>query len=116
DHGALRICKAGARPVSQPPAPRDRAAAGDGALCASFRRAPNGFFLKRGYASITIRSTPDGTKIHRRGSSRKNNNRPMETTVADPVGLKRIGFALSGVVAIVIVVAALTVSASMGVL
>jgi hypothetical protein len=36
--------------------------------------------------------------------------------VADPVGLQRIGFALSGIAAIVIAVAALTVSASMGVL
>jgi hypothetical protein len=32
------------------------------------------------------------------------------------VGLRRIGFALSGVVAIVVAVAALTVSVSMGVL
>jgi hypothetical protein len=39
-----------------------------------------------------------------------------ESSVADPVGLQRIGFALSGVVAIVLAVAALTVSASMGVL
>lgn len=36
--------------------------------------------------------------------------------MADPVGLRRIGFALSGVVAIVVAVAALTVSVSMGVL
>lgn len=36
--------------------------------------------------------------------------------MADPIGLQRIGFALSGVVAIVLAVAALTVSASMGVL
>ena len=36
--------------------------------------------------------------------------------MADQVGLQRIGFALSGVVAIVVAVAALTVSASMGAL
>ena len=40
----------------------------------------------------------------------------MEGSVADSVGLQRIGFVLSGVVAIVVAVAALTVSASMGVL
>jgi hypothetical protein len=40
----------------------------------------------------------------------------MESSVADPVGLRRIGFALSGIVAIVLAVAALTVSANMGVL
>jgi len=36
--------------------------------------------------------------------------------VADPVALQRIGFALSGIVAIVAAVAALTVTASLGVL
>jgi hypothetical protein len=36
--------------------------------------------------------------------------------VADQVALRRIGLALSGVVAIVVMVAAITVSASMGVL
>lgn len=35
--------------------------------------------------------------------------------MADPVSLRRIGFAFSGIVAIVIMVAAVTVSASMGV-
>jgi hypothetical protein len=35
--------------------------------------------------------------------------------VADPVGLQRLGYALSGVMAIVVALAALTVSASMGV-
>jgi hypothetical protein len=34
------------------------------------------------------------------------------TAVADPVALRRIGLAFSGVVAIVVVVAAMTVSAS----
>jgi hypothetical protein len=36
--------------------------------------------------------------------------------VADPAGLQRIGFALTGIAAIVVAVAAFTVSASMGVL
>ena len=36
--------------------------------------------------------------------------------MADPVSLRRIGFAFSGIVAIVIMVAAVTVSASRGVL
>jgi hypothetical protein len=36
--------------------------------------------------------------------------------VADPIGLQRIGFALTGVVAIVVAVAAFTVSASLGAL
>ena len=36
--------------------------------------------------------------------------------MADATWLQRIGFALSGVVAIVVVIAAFTVSASMGVL
>jgi hypothetical protein len=36
--------------------------------------------------------------------------------VADPKGLRRIGFALTGIAAIVIALAALTVSTSMGVL
>ena len=36
--------------------------------------------------------------------------------MADPVSLRRIGFAFSGIVAIVIMVAAVTVSASTGVL
>ena len=35
--------------------------------------------------------------------------------MADPFSLRRIGFAFSGIVAIVITVAAVTVSASMGV-
>ena len=35
--------------------------------------------------------------------------------MADPCSLRRIGFAFSGIVAIVIMVAAVTVSASMGV-
>jgi hypothetical protein len=35
--------------------------------------------------------------------------------VADPIGLRRIGFAFSGIVAIVILMAAMSVSASMGV-
>ena len=35
--------------------------------------------------------------------------------MADPISLRRIGFAFSGIVAIVIMVAAVTVSASMGV-
>ena len=34
--------------------------------------------------------------------------------MADPISLRRIGFAFSGIVAIVIMVAAVTVSASMG--
>ena len=34
------------------------------------------------------------------------------TALADPVGLRRIGFALSGIVAVVVVIAAATVSAS----
>jgi hypothetical protein len=36
--------------------------------------------------------------------------------MADQVGLLRIGFAFSGIVAIVVIVAAISVSASMGVL
>jgi hypothetical protein len=36
--------------------------------------------------------------------------------VADQMALRRIGFALSGIVAIVVAVAAITVSASLGVL
>jgi hypothetical protein len=36
--------------------------------------------------------------------------------MADQAGLRRIGFAFSGVVAIVVIVAAISVSASMGVL
>jgi len=36
--------------------------------------------------------------------------------VADQIALRRIGFALSGIVAIVVAVAAITVSASLGVL
>jgi hypothetical protein len=36
--------------------------------------------------------------------------------MADQAGLRRIGFAFSGIVAIVVALAALTVSASMGVL
>jgi hypothetical protein len=36
--------------------------------------------------------------------------------MADQVALRRIGFALSGIVAIVALVAAMTVSANMGVL
>jgi hypothetical protein len=36
--------------------------------------------------------------------------------MADQVALRRLGFALSGVVAVVIVIAAMTVSASMGAL
>jgi len=35
--------------------------------------------------------------------------------MADQVGLRRIGFAFSGIVAIVMIVAAVTISASMGV-
>jgi hypothetical protein len=35
--------------------------------------------------------------------------------MADPVSLRHIGFAFSGIVAIVVMVAAMTVSASMGV-
>ena len=35
--------------------------------------------------------------------------------MADPVSLRRIGFAFSGIVAIVIMVAAVTISASTGV-
>jgi hypothetical protein len=38
------------------------------------------------------------------------------TAVADQIALRRIGLAFSGVVAIVIMIAAMTVSASMGVL
>jgi hypothetical protein len=35
--------------------------------------------------------------------------------MADQVGLRRMGFAFSGIVAIVMIVAAVTISASMGV-
>ena len=47
---------------------------------------------------------------------KQNNTFQRRTAVADQVGLQRIGFALSGLVAIVVAVAALTVSASMGAL
>jgi hypothetical protein len=50
-------------------------------------------------------------------AQRKHNNIfPEETPMADQAGLCRIGFAFSGIVAIVVVIAAATVSASMGVL
>jgi len=41
---------------------------------------------------------------------------PEDNNMADQVGLLRIGFAFSGIVAIVVIVAAISVSASMGVL
>jgi hypothetical protein len=48
--------------------------------------------------------------------SRKTTKHFQRTTaMADPVSLRRIGLAFSGIVAIVVMVAAMTVSAGMGV-
>jgi hypothetical protein len=50
------------------------------------------------------------------GPTKRNNTFRVDKPMAEPAGLCRIGFAFSGIVAIVVVFAAATVSASIGVL